>query len=86
MDYPKRDETQRTFYNPLSHTLVVVARKADNTTHEYMLDPIKYHTYPAYIAEHLIKNLIDAVANERGINTVREPNKIEEIRKEICET
>jgi len=82
IDLKPRDETPKSVFNPLRYDFKTTYRNDDNSFREYMVRSMEIETFPAYIANHVIKHLIDAVQNERHVLGT-DLKAIEEIRKEI---
>lgn len=83
VDSFQRDDKEISFYNPLTKPITVDARNEQNEVITYDLQPLKMYTYPAYIANHLIKNITDAYMNENNINPLTEPQEVEEFKKKV---
>ena len=78
----KRNETPQSVFNPLHFDFKTTYRNDDNSLREYVVRSMEIETFPAYIANHVAKHLIDAVQNERHILGT-DLKAIEEIRKEV---
>lgn len=81
-DIPKRNDTPRSLFNPLRTDFVAEIRDEHNVQQKYVIRSMEIETFPAWLANIIMKHLIVAVQNERHINPL-DPIATEEIRKEI---
>ena len=82
IDLKPRDNTPKSVFNPLKYDFKTTYRDDNNHQREYFIRSMEIETFPAYIADHMVKHLIDAVQNERHILGT-DLKAIEEIRKEV---
>jgi hypothetical protein len=78
----KRDETKISLFNPLKTDFIDHMRDDNNVEREYLVRSMEIETFPAYIANHVIKHLIDAIKNERSVIGT-DLKAIEDIEKEV---
>jgi hypothetical protein len=80
VQYIKRDDNPKSVFNPLKHDFIDTIRGDDNKEVEYIVPSMQIAKFPAWIAERIIKDLIIAVAYNRGINVFlkKEMDKIKE--------
>jgi hypothetical protein len=78
----KRDNSPKSLFNPLKTNFITSIRDDNNIPQDYIIRSMEIATFPAYLAKHIIRNLITAVQNEREILSTN-LKEIEEIRKEI---
>lgn len=79
-DLPKQDNTPKSLFNPLKTDFVTSIRDENNKLQDYIVHSMEIETYPAYIANIIIKKLITAVKYSRDGVTPEDEAKI---RKEI---
>lgn len=77
-----RNDVEKSFFNPVSRELVLEYRNDRDETVTYTLLPLRIATYPTYLADFMIKRLIDFVIEDRKMGYVT-PEGRAEIRKEI---
>ncbi len=78
----KRDETPKSFFNPLSFPVNVEYRDEKNNVLIIAIPPLKISEFPTYKADILIKHLVDAIINDRELGIVT-PEDRKEIEKEV---
>ncbi len=78
----KRDETPKSIFNPLKTDFVTSIRGNDNIPKDYIVHSMEIETYPAYIANIIIKKLITAVKYDRSVDLNSQVDE-EKIRKEV---
>lgn len=77
----KRDDTPKSFFNPLHHAFILTYRDEDNKEETLTIPPLKLVTYPTYLADLIIKHLVTEIINERGLGYLTD-EKRKEIEKE----
>lgn len=77
-----RNDTPKSFYNPLNDAQSFEYRHENNTLETYSIPPLKTSTYPTYLADFLINQLLNALINDRNLGYLT-PEKRAELRKEI---
>lgn len=78
----KRDETPKNVFNPLNDDVSVRYRNDKNEEKSIIVPFFKSTTYPTYLADHIIKHLVDAIIIDRKLGYVT-PEKRAEIQKEV---
>ena len=78
----KRDDSPKSIFNPLRYDFVDGIRDDDNKIRQYTIRSMEIETFPTYLANHIVKNLIVAVQNERSVSSTNE-KAMEDIKKEI---
>lgn len=66
----KRDETPKSFFNPLDKEIEIPYKNDNNDDHIYKMPPLKIATQPKFMADLLIKHIVDEVINYRDIGVV----------------
>ena len=79
----EKDETPMSVFNPLTTDFVCEVREDNNRVRQYIIRSMEIETFPTYLAKNIIKRLITAVQNKRGINVITDTDSTERIRKEI---
>lgn len=79
-----KDETPTHFYNPLTKNLEVALRNEQNQEVIKVVPAGEISTEPKWLADILIKHLVDAIINDRKLGIVS-PEKRLEIQQEIEE-
>ncbi len=82
IDLPNRDEKPVSVFNPLKNDFVTSIRDDNNVPHDCIVHSMEIETYPAYIANIIIKKLITAVKYARSVN-LQSQEEEDKIRKEI---
>jgi hypothetical protein len=82
IDLKPRDETPKSFFNPLAHDFIGEIRDDSNTIIKYTIPSMEISTFPAYIAERLIADLMTEITNQRELGYLTEEQK-EKLRKEV---
>ena len=78
-NWMKKDETPIDFFNPLASDFSVEYRHEDNIPTVYTVPAQSIAQHPKYLADHIIKHLVDAVMIDRDLSE----DKREEVRAEI---
>lgn len=78
----KRDETPKSFSNPLGYDVTFAYQNDDNQTEHITLLAFQVSTYPKYLADWLIKHLLDAIIEDRNMGYVT-PDDLRELRSEV---
>lgn len=66
----KRNDSPKTFFNPLHKKLELEYRDDNNEIENITLAPLSALTYPTFKADFLIKHIIDALIDERELGYV----------------
>jgi hypothetical protein len=80
--FAKKDESPKSLFNPMKSDAVFSIRDDQNVPQIYIIHSMEIETYPTYLADIIIKKLITAIQNERGVLGTNLKG-IEEIRKEV---
>lgn len=87
LNEPHRDETPKSLFNPLLEDFKVQMADDENKLHFYTLHSQEIETFPAYIANHIEKQLAEKIYLERtGGRQTKEsimPDIIEEIEVKL---
>jgi len=78
----KRNDAPKSVFNPLSRDFRAKYRNDDNTQVEYVIRSMEIETFPTYLADHMIKHLVEEVANDRDVSRLSE-DKMRKIKEEI---
>ena len=79
----ERDETPMSVFNPLTTDFVCEVREDSNQNKQYIIRSMEIETFPTYLAKKIVRRLITAVQNKRGINPITDIDSTERIRKEV---
>jgi len=78
----KRDETPKSIFNPMKIDLVCSIRDDNNVPQDYIVHSMEIETYPAYIANIIIKKLITAIKYARNVPPHSQEEE-DKIKKEV---
>ena len=82
IDLKPRNETPKSVFNPLKTDFICTLRDDQNVSQTYIIHSMEIETYPAYIADVLMKKLITAIKNARNVNPISLEEE-EKIKKEV---
>lgn len=78
----KRDDSPKSIFNPLTEEFIAEYRDDKNIPQTVRLLPMSVNTFPKWLADNIVRQLIVAVQNKRNISP-GDMVKEQEIRKEI---
>ncbi len=78
----KIDDTPKSFFNPLDKDIQVEYRHENNLVDLINIPSLKISTHPTYIANVLVKHLIDAIVNDRELG-LQSPELLRKIEQEV---
>jgi len=77
-----RNETSKSVFNPLTDDFIIEFRNDKNEIEIYTVPSMNMVTHPTYLADFLIKHLVDRIIEKRDLGYVS-PEARAEIQKEI---
>ena len=77
----QRDNTPTHFFNPLKDTVKVGVRDDKNVEQMIEIPSMAISTHPKWLADVLVKHLVDAIINERKLGIIS-PEKWAELQEE----
>jgi hypothetical protein len=80
--YIQRDETPKRVFNPLSEDFVDKIRDDGNVVQEYIVCSMEIVTFPTYLANRIITDLITMIKNQRQSGFLT-PEQESKLRKEV---
>ncbi len=77
-----KNTTPKSFFNPLNHNIEVDYRDEKNLVNKIIIPSLEISTHPTYLANVLIKHLIDTMINDRELGYMS-PEELKKLEEEI---